>query len=110
MRPQYGVHGHPPLPRPQLPRGGLILEMTIMQTDHVEVLRVENKTNSASSKLLTMLKVKQGKVTLAGRLCRDSKSCAGIQLTHYQQHAMLKKNRFESIVNDAWSTTLRGTK
>lgn len=67
-------------------------------------------TNSATSKLLTMLKAKQGQVSLAARVCKDAKSCAGIQLAHYQHHAMLRKNRFESIVNDAWSTTLKGKK
>lgn len=67
-------------------------------------------TNSATSKLLTMLKAKQGKLSLAGRLCEVTKNCAGVQLANYQQHAMLKKKRFESIVNDAWSTTLKGTK
>lgn len=55
-----------------------------------------------------MLKAKQGQVSLAGRLCKVAQNCAGVQLAHYQQHAMLKKNRFESIVNDAWSTTLKG--
>jgi len=66
------------------------------------------EANSVSSKLLAVLKAKQGQVSLAGRLA--AQNCAGVQLSHYQQHAMLKKNRFESIVNDAWSTTLKGTK
>lgn len=67
-------------------------------------------TNSATSKLLTVLKAKQGQVSLAGRVCKDAKSFSGMQLAHYQQQTMLKKSRFESIVNDAWSTTLKGTK
>jgi len=50
-------------------------------------------------------------VTLLGLLlARQGKQSPTSQLAEFQQNAARKRERFESAVNDAWSTTLKGKK
>ncbi|HEY4697090.1 MAG TPA: hypothetical protein VIH29_03675 [Gallionella sp.] len=55
-------------------------------------------TSSTSVNLLGLLLAKQGKQSTAS------------QLAKFQQNAARKRERFESAVNNAWSTTLKGKK
>lgn len=67
-------------------------------------------TRSAAIELHKRLQARQGESTLAKRISAVSQHCSCVQLVRYRRHAMLEQERFESIVNNAWSTTLKGQK
>lgn len=68
----------------------------------------EKKAGSAPVNLTGLLVAKQGQIFLVKRLCKVGENCAGVQLGQHQQRAKLEQKRFESVVNDAFSTTLKG--
>lgn len=68
----------------------------------------EKKAVSAQVNLPGLLVAKYGQIALAKRLCEAGENCAGVQLGQHQQRAMLEQKRFESVVNDAFSTTFKG--
>lgn len=69
----------------------------------------EKITSSAQVNLLGLSVAKQGPISLVKRLCAAGENCAKT-LNQHQQRAMLEQKRFESVVNDAFSTTLKGKK
>lgn len=70
-----------------------------MQTDHATLLIAGKGTGSAVIELHKRLQSRQGESSLAKRISRAHQHCPCVQLARYQRQAMLKQERFESIVN-----------
>jgi len=68
----------------------------------------EKKACLSPVNLTGLFVAKQGQISVAMRLRAVGESCPGVQLGRHQQRAMLEQKRFESVVNDAFSTTLKG--